>query len=231
MKRLQWAVAMVLLALAQYAYANSIPTFTAQANITFLQNFAGDNLVGATFSGPGVSIVNFGGDVVCFTPRWCTLGESFSPGSTLKPSIDLIDFGFVKGNARFGGQVHPVDILGGLPQSAITALGNFTFPTHGNGAFTVIVPARLNGPIMGQTSDFFAPFNLQIPYGRLVLTFDFFPAGCFPGGRCFPASYGFSRGRFTTLTGVPEPGTLGLMGSGLAGILGAVLRKRKLPGL
>jgi PEP-CTERM motif-containing protein len=221
MRRFLWAIALLLPVWGHCAYANSIPTFTAQANMPFLVNVDGENQLTTTFNGPGVSIVAEGGDVVCDSPpEWCTQGVSFSltPGSSLTPSIDLIDFdGSAKGTVRFGGQFHPVQGLGLLFPSAITA-GSFTFPKNGNGTFTISVPATLNGPIVGHTADFSGDFNLQIPPGRLVLTFDFFP-----GQDGFPASYGFSQGVFTT---VPEPGTLGLMMSGLAGIVGAALRKR-----
>jgi hypothetical protein len=78
----------------------------------------------------------------------------------------------------------------------------------------------LNGPIQGQlgSRETFHQFTLQIPQGRLVLTFDFERAN----GEA-PAYYQFSQGKFTT---TPEPGTFGLIASGFAGMVGAVLRKR-----
>jgi PEP-CTERM motif-containing protein len=108
-----------------------------------------------------------------------------------------------------------------LSNSSISAL-SFTFPTNGVSTFTVRVPAILNGPIQGQ-GDFpnFSSFQLNMPQtGHLVLTFNFFPAS---GG--VPANYEFSQGNFVATT-TPEPGTLGFMVTGLAGIIGVIRRKR-----
>jgi hypothetical protein len=222
MKRLQWAIAMVLLALAQRAYADNISTFNInQVTIPFLLNVDDDNMF-FNASGPGVSITG-SGETLCENPPalggWCTQGTQLSSGSSLKPSFFLA-FCCVAGRVTIGGQNQVVDSLSGangFPQ--ITALGSFTFPTNGK-SFTVSVPAILQGPLVGQTD---APqaFNLQIPpRGTLVLTFDFFR-----GSNGVPDTYQLSHGNFTLSTVVPEPGTLGLMVSGLAGILGAVLKK------
>jgi PEP-CTERM motif len=207
MKRLLCLVMMLFVVFAPCAYADSIPLF-AQANIPFLVNFGGDNLLTSTFNGPGVSVVAFGGDLVY---DW---ELNSLPGSSLKPVVEIIAFGPAQGSVTLGGQVYPVDGLGEALTPAITALGSFTFPMTSNGTFTVSVPARLS-PISGFAG---SEFFLQAPPGRLVLTFDFFPSQ--PG---FPASYQFSQGFYTT---TPEPGALGLMASGFAGIVGAVLRKR-----
>jgi PEP-CTERM motif-containing protein len=147
----------------------------------------------------------------------CFANDVLLPGSALKPNIDIIAFGGSQGSVTFEGQVHPVDALFQL-SPAITALGSFQFPTNGR-SFTVSVPAMIDGLIGGRTLDMSGNFNLQIPPGKLVLTFDFFPGN----GNSVPPFYEFSHGTFTT---TPEPGTLGLMASGLAAIVGAVLRKR-----
>jgi hypothetical protein len=221
MKRFQWATPLLLLILTQCAYADSISTFVAQANITFLTNFGSGDNQGSTFTGPGVNL-SASGDVSCF---WCGLGAySLTPGSSLTPSVvtDGLDFTFVHGSMTFGGQSQVCfgasGVFGdcGLDASGITALRSFTFPTNGRN-FTVTMPATLNGPIGGALGA--NQFDLQIPSGRLILTFDFVPGQS--GGP--PAYYQFSQGMFTT---TPEPSTLGLMASGLAGIVGTVLRKR-----
>jgi hypothetical protein len=67
--------------------------------------------------------------------------------------------------------------------------------------------------------------NLTLPCcGGWNLTFDPVPpSGDFPGG------YQFVHGEFsagTPPTPVPEPATLGLIGTGLAGIVGVIRRKR-----
>jgi hypothetical protein len=48
--------------------------------------------------------------------------------------------------------------------------------------FTVTIPANLTSPLGGQLPDG-SMFDLNIPPGKLVLTFDFFPSvGVFPAG-------------------------------------------------
>jgi len=61
-------------------------------------------------------------------------------------------------------------------------------------------------------------FNVNVPPGELVLTFDYFPAR---NGN--PASYFFVNGKYLVPT--PEPGTLALMATGLVGILKIVRKK------
>jgi hypothetical protein len=208
MKRFLWAVMMLFVVFAPCAYADSIPTFNiTQAIIPFI-SFGGDNEV-FYFTGIGINFVG-GGTATC---DWCSY--SLSPGSFLNPSVRVVSFDNTDGTAKIGGQTYSLN-NGFLYNSSITALGVFRFPTNGRSSFTVSVPAVLNGPLHG-----FAPllpsgnYNLQIPpYGTLVLTFTFSPAQ-----NGFPASYQFSRGQFSVIP-TPEPGTLGLMAMGLAGILG-----------
>lgn len=213
MKPFLAAVALLCPLITQCAYADSISTFHVQANIPF-QAGQDNQYPPATFTGSGANITTSDGDVVC--DDWCSVGGSLLvPGSTLKPNINVIYFGNSQGSVTFGGQVHPVQDLFGAP--AITALGSFQFPTNGRN-FTVSVPAMI-GLIVGDTLDMSGNFNLQIPPGKLVLTFDFFP-----GGNGVPPFYQFSHGTFTT---TPEPGTLGLIASGLAAIVGAVLKRKQ----
>jgi hypothetical protein len=61
-------------------------------------------------------------------------------------------------------------------------------------------------------------FNLQIPLGKLALTFTLVAAQ-----NGFPAFYQFSKGSFA-LTTVSDSA---LMATGLAGIIGMIRRKRK----
>lgn len=103
-------------------------------------------------------------------------------------------------------------------------------PTNGKG-FTVTLPGAMGGiqvtafdPLTGEAH----VFDLGIGPGKMVLNFDFIMQG-FPGGP--PSFYRLTRGTFTTGVATPEPGPLGLMAAGLAGILGIALRKRKQPAL
>jgi hypothetical protein len=208
---------LVLGILAQCAYGDSV-SFASQANIRFVTNFdSGDNQ-NATFTGPGVNL-GASGDVSCF---WCDIGQYYlTPGTSITPSIGTggIDWTAVQGSLTFDGQrqICGLDDCG-LFATGITALSSFEFPTNGHN-FTVTVPAMLKSPIGGEigSGETFHQFNLQIPQGRLVLSFDFVPAS----GRV-PAYYQFTQGAFTT---TPEPSTLGFMASGLTGIVGALVRK------
>jgi len=220
MKHCQWASALLLPILAQCAYADSISTFVAQANISFGANDGSGDNQNSTFTGPGVNL-SASGDVSCF---WCGLQRySLTPGSSITPSVGNggLDFVFVQGSLTFGGQPQTCNGDCSLFASGITALSSLTFPTNGRN-FTVTVPAILNGAIGGVIGEgeSFHQFDLQVRPGRLVLTFDFAPGQS--GGP--PAYYQFSQGMFTT---TPEPSTLGLMASGLAGIMGTALRKRR----
>jgi hypothetical protein len=202
--------------ITQCAHADGINTFSAQANIPFQVNYGGPNqLPPASFTGSGANITTAFGDVVC--NGWCFSGDVLLPGSALQPNIDIIAFDEVQGSVIFGGRVHPVDGLNQL-LPAITALGSFQFPTNGRN-FTVSVPATIDGLVGGSTSDMAGDFYLQIPPGKLVLTFDFSP-----GGNGVPPYYQFSHGIFTT---TPEPGTLGLMASGLTAIVGSVVKRKR----
>jgi hypothetical protein len=168
MKGFHWAIATLILLLAQCAYADSVLTFDiTHAGIPIFPNNGGDNEF-FTFTGPVASIFG-GGTAVC---AWCVEGTQFSPGSSLNPSVELVTFDFVQGTVRFGGQAHDVVVLF---NSSIAALSSFSFPTNGKSAFIVTVPAILNGPIVGEaaTGD---SFNLQVPPGPLTLTFAFVPA-------------------------------------------------------
>jgi hypothetical protein len=218
MKRFLWVIALLLPIAAQRTYADSVTTFFAQATISFTTNCCGGDNQDSTFTGPGVNLTA-AGDVSCF---WCGDATVFLvPGSMLTPNISHggVDFVYVTGVLVFDGKAQVVDPNdSGLFVTGITALRSFRFPTNGR-TITVTIPAMLDGPIRGQTGEgpTLHQFDLQIPPGKLVLTFDFIRDGSSP-------YYQFTNGVFTT---VPEPGTLGLMASGLAGIVGAALRKRR----
>jgi PEP-CTERM motif len=195
------------------AWAQGVTTFTVQTNIGLSFNGSFTDSI-SRFEGPGVSLSATGG-ATC--PDFC-LGDFFTPGSSLNPSIDFVDFSAGSGTLTLGGQQTNCDLslecsLRGPP---ITALGTVTFPTNDQN-FTVTVPAVM-GPISGQVGPL--PFNLLTPPGELVLTFGFFNAPS--------PSYQFEGGVFST----PEPGTLDLMmAAALVAILGIALKRRKLPAL
>ena len=227
MKRVLWAIALLLpLAGAPTTYAQSVPTIVTQADMTFGPSAGGDNQR-TTFLGPGVNLQGFG-DATCL---WCVGLATYqnAPGTSLDPSIpnDGIDWVTVIGSLTVEGRTNICDAEDcGLSAQGMAALQNFIFPTNGRD-FTVTVPAVFNGPIMGSAGSGpdFTQFALQIPQGEMVLSFAFVRAQGLA-----PAYYSFVDGEFKTpMFPTPEPGPLGLMGAGLAGILGFALRKRKQP--
>jgi hypothetical protein len=214
MKSLRWAIMVLLAASVQRAYADSIPVFNiSRATISFSANTqAGDNAQ-FVFAGPGVSIMG-GGSACGGSDEWCN-GAFLPPGTSVTPNVGLVSFDFV--SVKIGGHTY-TSPSADLFNSSITAGNSFTLPMGKNSPFILIVtiPANLASPVGGMLPDG-SQFNLNIPPGKLMLTFDFFPSvGVFPAGY-----YIFTNGQF--IVGTPEPGTIFLLATGLAAIVG---RKR-----
>lgn len=207
MRRFRWAIAILVITGAQCVYADSVTLSLRGASILIFPNISGDNTAFA-FIGPGVSISG-GGSAVC--DNWCNVGLLFRPGSRLTPDVGLLGFAFSQGFVEIGGRTESVATLF---NSSITS-SSFNFPTNGQKTFTISVFAFITPEIRGRTETG-KVFNLEVPRAKLRLTFVYNPFG---------NGYEFSKGKFIAGV-VPEPGTLGLMGWGLAGIIGAVLRKR-----
>ena len=210
MKRFTWALAL-LFALFCSAHANSVYTFNAfQVTYVFGANEGGDN---ATYSLVGPNI-NLTGGGTAFCQSFCNEGNLILAGTSVSPSMG-VDFEFSTGSVRIGGNTYPVVLF----LSVINA-ASFTLPLGGRvpTTFTIAVPAAfsvVDGQVLNPAG---SPLNVIIPPSKLVLTFNYFPAA-----NGVPAIYSFSHGLYTT---TPEPGTLGLMATGLAGIVGRILRKR-----
>ncbi len=214
MKNLRWAIVVLLAASAQLAYADSIPVFNiSRVTLFFAANTqSGDNTLFA-FGGPGISIVG-GGSACGASDLWCD-GAFLPPGTAVTANIGLVSFDFV--SIKIGGTTY-TSPSAALFNSSITAGISFTLPMGKNSpfTFTVTIPANLMSPVGGILPDG-SQFNLNIPPGKLVLTFDFFPStDVFPAG-----FYVFTKGQL--IVGTPEPGTIFLLATGLAVIVG---RKR-----
>jgi hypothetical protein len=163
---------------------------------------------------PGVGIVG-GGSACGGSDTWC-IGAFLQPGTSVTPNIGLVGFDSLS-SLKIGGHSYDT-VASALFNSSITAGTSFTLPMGKNSPFTLIVtiPANLASPVGGHLPDG-SMFDLNIPPGKLVLTFDFFPSvGVFPAGY-----YAFTKGQF--IVGTPEPGTIFLLATGLAAIVG---RKR-----
>jgi hypothetical protein len=222
MKRYQWTLAMLLVVVAQCAFADTISTFDITGVAISVVQFGGDNNnLRLVFTGPGTDI-SASGVILC--QSWCGVEKIFPAGSKSPVPFGPEDI-YLEGlsTVRVGGQSFFPDATGLEGPLALSFSGGFTFPVKGS-SFTACQPASISSPITGSgsaTSGQFIDFALLMPAGgKFCSTWDFSPA--FPGS---PAGYQFVKGNF--VAGVtPEPGTLGLMASGLAGLVGVILRKR-----
>ena len=214
MKRLHWVVILPFV-LFCIAHANPVYNFNAPGTTySFSAIEGGDN---ALYSLIGPNIYLSGGGTA-FCSGW-TLGAMFAPGSTLLPNL-FVDFESSIGFVQIGGHVYSgSDVI--LFISSIST-NSFTFPMGGNvpTTFTVVLPAKFSVVQAETTTGVGQLFNVHIPQGKLTLTFYYVPAG-----NGMPASYVFSKGQYVVAT--PEPGTLGLLATGLAGVLRLTKRRRR----
>jgi hypothetical protein len=196
MNSLRLAIAILLTAFAQLTYADSIPTFhiTQVTMLMFPNDGSGDN-VSFSFTGPGVTISGIAG-MGCFsTGSWCTgqpvPDQNASPEQVFLFSIDTL-------------------VVGGTTYGDLGFIGAGFFDQYGgvNGFVSAIVPT--------ETSSF--QFNLTFPTdGSWGFGFD--PTTDAFGNPAFV----FTEGTFFASAPVPtpEPGTIGLVLTGLTAIGGA----------
>jgi hypothetical protein len=198
MKYLRLAITILLALGAQCSFADSSPTFQiTQATMSMgPNNGSGDNL-SFVLTGPGVTIAGIGG-MACFD--WCS-GPLSSPGGS--PSQIFVD--------NFG-----TAILGGIGYFAgYLSFNNSLFDMNGG------LNPSANG-FVGEGASFIQ-FALTMPTdGRWALNF-----GYVPPQDGIPGYYVFTHGEFSASQTfvTPEPGAVGLMLTGLAGIAGIIKRK------
>jgi len=199
MKSLLWVVVMPFIVFRPCAHADSI----LNINITYAtavmapNDGSGDNVF-FTLIGPGTTITGTGG-MGCSS--WC-----------FGPIPDLSSVGVS-------------EVFVGFFQSA-TIMGTTFDPQTLNLCCLFSFSGGLNPSANGfvGSGETFTLLNLTLPCcGVWSLNFSFFPAD-----GASPAYYQFVNGSFTAGTPVvtPEPGMLGLMATGLAGIVGVIRGKR-----
>jgi len=199
MNYLRLAIAILLAAFAQCVYADSIPTFhITQAFMSMGPNDGGGDNVGFSFTGPGVEITGFGG-MACFD--WCSSFFPVSDPNVASTSRIFVDSFFT---AIIGGTSYDPDFLdlffifddfGGLNASTVGSVG------QGDN----LIQFRMTAPTNGSWNLNFAPTTDENGNPAFIFT-----DGEFSASAPLPT---------------PEPATVGLMLTGLAGIAGIVKRK------
>ena len=200
MKYLRLAAVIFLLSSTTVCLADSIPTFYITQVTMHMSpnNGSGDN-ISFVLTGPGVRITGTGG-MGCFD--WCS-GPIPDPNIAGPSMVFISNFDSVT--------------LGGIVYDASSLGFNSLFNTNGG----------LNGQTLGFVNAFngnFLEFNLISPTnGSWGLNFAFSPA---QNGQ--DAYYLFTDGEFFAQGQTPEPGTIGLVLTGLAGIAGVAKARGRL---
>jgi hypothetical protein len=192
------AVVSLIVLCSQLSFADSIKTYVV-TNIT-MQMFpdpgTGEQIL-FSFSGPQVS---FSGEAGMFCPDWCTDQPIFGT-PVVNPSMIFIaafDSPVILGAMSFDGAEFGFDGQGLFNNSG----GVFRFVSGTAGA-----------------GDTFTQFNLILPQNaKWVTSFTYVP----PDGTN-PGYYNFNEATFTAAA--PEPGTIALTLTGLAGIAGLAKKR------
>ncbi len=187
------------------AFADTINYTNLNVNLVIRPNTGSGGNIGGLITGPGVNL-SVGGGSFAF---WFG-SDPYAPGSIGGGGTDIFwdnAFGEI-GSQSYGFgdiQLQPVSLNA----------GSFTFPTNGKD-FTITLPASIDvitGSIL--TTYPFPTFTLTTNPGHLTLSFFYSNA---------TGLYFASSGSFTT---VPEPGTLGLMATGIVAATWRRLKQRR----
>jgi len=200
-----------LLSLTSRMSADSIAI--TQAFISIDLNLGEGNNVSSGMMGPGTQLSGAGGAGCGF----CSLGAFLLPGTSVDASVGFIGPLEYLSEVQINGTIYdPNDVsFGG---SFITS-GTITFPAGNVPMFTVTLPATF-GDVHGMIISSGQTVTLNIHPGELVLSFNLIPSS-----EGVPANYEYAGGEFIT---TPEPGTLGLMATGLVSLYAVIPRKRLL---
>jgi len=194
---------LLALALPLAAFADSIDTTNSGGTLTGSSaglTLAGSELIAANgLNGLGLVTGDLGS--VSFSTGALMAGGSLQMGGTFAAGGSFL----ITGNGT-----------NGIPNGAIFS-GTFSGPatwtlvTLANGTHNYTLSGAVNGTWYNGSAVFGATTQLTINTGR----------GFFNG------TTSISSGDTNIVTSVPEPGTLGLLGTGLVGIAGAMHRKFK----
>jgi PEP-CTERM motif len=197
MNYLRLSIVLLLASFAQQSYADSVHTFhITQVLMTMYPNDGSGDNIGFTFSGPGVLITGIAG-MGCFD--WCSTLGTYNPSGS--PSqIFLTSFNSVKlGGVSYDPTFFNVDFFdqfGGVNPMASGIAGTDTVPLNVN--FTLPTGGGWGFDFEPSTDEFGNPYY-------------YFVSGTFYAAAPAP---------------VPEPGTIGLILTGMVG-MGATLRRNR----
>ena len=199
MKRICLAAVLAFVVSVPRLYADSIPVL--DINITYATASMGpDGGLSFALFGPGTTITGYGG-MACFS--WCS-----GPIPDLSSVSAAQVFVGAYLSATIAGTVYDADLLG---------LNCCLFSSSGD------LSPSISG-FVGQDVTF-KYLNMTLPSGSWNFKFDYFPP---MNGN--PGFYQLNSGSFVAGTPpatTPEPGTLALMGTGLAGLAGVIRRRRR----
>ncbi|HST10833.1 MAG TPA: PEP-CTERM sorting domain-containing protein [Terriglobales bacterium] len=197
MTYLRLAIASLLLVGSQLSFADSIKTYViTQVSMSMSPNDGSGENISFSLTGPGVSITGIAG-MVC--TGWCDNQPIFGTPVVAPTQIFFSSLDTL--------------VIGGVNQepSLFSFSGDGLFDQNGG-------VSRFVNAFAGEGDTFFQ-FNLIQPQnGKWNATYDYIP----PSGDT-PGYYLFRHATFYAAT--PEPGTLALTVTGLAGIAGLVRKK------
>jgi PEP-CTERM motif-containing protein len=212
---LSWVVICLFSTLS--ANASSIPVFTATSATVFVSNGSDPTITGYvpqfTLSGEGFSYIG----TATAGCNFCTSGFSVEPGTTMIVGLTSYSEGF---DTLITGASFQSSLLSGGTLNILG--GSFTLPTGNQSTFSITVLATLSGILNPCPFDINAFSCTSRPVATISVNLH--GTGTLTYVRT-NGTWSFSSATFT-FSPVPEPGTLLLLGTGAAALVGAVRGRR-----